>query len=326
LSFYRTKLLNSTSSLIIATMTSNGALPQTLKSITATKIKELSKQRVLFDRQKTEILAAASKAQDLRSRAQVLLDGISHLKGYPKDSLDRDDTDLDADSESESEDTPTAPGAGRLQRADHANIRRFLLQSRYDSSISQTSLQARVSQLEKELRYLEIKHEHGAFYSNLVTEWLSELDGRTSPSPDESNESTSPQSDSSFEPVGRAEMHEQRAIWETLVFNAATHVHEPAIQGYLSNLFTKTKLSRQALKDLRTSLQSFGAELASEGAWLSVDRLQWVSEALLKADLLNDQKTAILKEFMRNKEVAQEVADVLNMRIASLESWSWTTE
>jgi hypothetical protein len=310
-------------------MASNGALPQTLKSITATKIKELSKQRALFEQRRTEILSAANATQDLRSRAQVLLEGISSLKGFHTGSLDKDDADLDADSDSEesdSEDMNTASGAGRLQRADHANIRRFLLQSRYDSSISQAALQGRVSQLEKELRYLEVKHEHGAFYSNLVTEWLSELDGLTSPIPNNSDETNSVISDPSYENVGRAEMHEQRAIWESLVFNPATHANEDAIQAYLSNLFTKTKLSRQALKDLRVSIQSFGTDLVSKGSWLDVDNLKWVSEALLKTDLLSDQKTAILKEFMQNKEVAQEVADVLNMRIASLESWSWTTD
>ncbi|CAI7628837.1 unnamed protein product [Penicillium glandicola] len=282
------------------------ALPQTLKSITATKISELSKQRTLFDLHKTEILAVANAAPNIRTRAQALLDGISRMKGYPKDSLDKDDLDLDADSsDEESEDKLTSRGVGRLQPEDHTNIRRFLLQSRHDPSISQAALQDRVAQLEKELQYLEMMHEH---------EWLSELDG--------SNKSTD--SDSNFENVGRAEMHEQRATWESLVFTAATHVNEDAIRSYLNDLFTQTKLSQQALKDLRASIQSFGTELASKGSWLDVDELKWVSGALLKTDLLNDEKTAILKEFMRNNEVAQEVADVLNMRIASLGSWSWT--
>ncbi|CAG7987690.1 unnamed protein product [Penicillium nalgiovense] len=300
----------------------NGALPQTLKSITATKISELSKQRALFDRRKTEILAVANAAPDLRTRAQALLDGISRLKGYSKDSLDKNDLDLDDDSsDEESEDTLTSRGVGRLQPEDHTNIRRFLLQSRHDPSVSQAALQDRINQLEKELRYLEIKHEHGAFYSNLVTEWLSELDGSITSTPDEAK---STDSDPSFESVGRAEMHEQRTTWESLVFTAATHVNEDAIRSYLNNLFTQTKLSRQALKDLRASIQSFGTELSSKGEWLNVDELKWVSRALLKTDLLGDDKTAILKEFMRNNEVAQEVADVLNMRIASLDSWTWT--
>ncbi|KGO46653.1 reverse transcriptase [Penicillium expansum] len=300
----------------------NGALPQTLKSITATKISELSKQRVLFDRRKTEILAVANAAPDRRTHAQALLDGISRLKGYKEDSLDKDDLDLDADSsDKESDDILTSRGVGRLQPEDHKNIRRFLLQSRHDPSISQAALQGRIDQLEKELRYLEIKHEHSAFYSNLVTEWLSELDGSINST---ASETKSTDSNPDFETVGRAEMHEQRATWESLVFTAATHVDEDAIRTYLNDLFTHSKLSQQALKDLRTSIESFGKDLASKGEWLDVDELKWVSGALLKSDILSDEKTAILKEFMRNNEVAQEVADVLNMRIASLESWTWT--
>ncbi|KAJ5950492.1 uncharacterized protein N7479_008905 [Penicillium vulpinum] len=300
----------------------NGALPQTLKSITATKINELSKQRVLFDQRKAEILADANAAPDLRTRAQALLHGISRLKGYPKDSLDKDDRDLDAETlDEELEDNLPSRILGRLQPEDHRNMSRFLLQSRHDSSISQTALQDRIAQLEKELRYLEIKHEHGDFYSKLVAEWLSELDGSITSPAGETNSTTGP--DPTLEKVGRAEMHDQRATWESLVFTPATHVNEEAIKSYLNNLFTQTKLSQQALKDLRQSLQSFGTELASRGKWLDVSELKWVSRALLKADLLSDEKTAILKEFMRNNEVAQEVADVLNMRLASLESWTW---
>lgn len=306
-------------------MTSNGALPQTLKSITATKISELSKQHTIFNLRKSEILAVANAAPDLRTRAQALLDGISRLKGYPKESLDKDDTDLDADStDEEAEETLTSRGVGRLQREDHTNLRRFLLQSRHDPSISRAALQDRIVQLENELRYLEIKHEHGEFYSKLVTEWLSELDGGIATTAGVTDEIKSIDSDPSFESIGRAEMHEQRATWESLVFTPATHVNENAIQSYLTDLFTPTKLSQQALKDLRTSIQSFGTDLASRGEWIDVDELKWVSRALLKSDLLSDEKTAILKEFMRNDEVAQEVADVLNLRIASLESWSWS--
>ncbi|KAJ5135464.1 uncharacterized protein N7515_004742 [Penicillium bovifimosum] len=306
-------------------MASNGALPQSLKSITATKIKELAKQRALFDLRKAEIIEAANAAPDLRTRAQVLLDGTSRLKGYPKDLVDKNDTTLDAASSDEDVgDTLTCRGVGRLERGDHSNIRRFLLQSRHDPSVSQAALRDRIAQLEKELRYLEIKHEHSAFYSKLVTEWLSELDGGIASSPNVEDETTSIDSHSSFENVGRAEMHEQGAIWESMVFTPATHVNESDIQSYLSDLFTQTKLSQHALTDLRSSIQSFGTNLASQGDWFDVNSLKWVSSALQKTDLLSGEKTAILKEFMRNNEVAQEVADVLNLRISSLESWSWT--
>ncbi|KAJ5091522.1 reverse transcriptase [Penicillium alfredii] len=304
----------------------SAALPQTLKSITATKIKELSKQRTLFDKRKDQILESAQAAPDLRAQVHVLLEGISQLKGFPKSTLDKDDMDLDDDdgSSSESDEPVATPGMGQLDHKDHTNIRRFLLQSRYDTSISETSLRDWIARLESEVRYLELKHEHAAFYSQLVTEWLAHLDEQSAKSaPDSAAETTdSSTSDSSFEKVGCAE-HEQRATWESLVFTADTHADYENIRSYLDGLFNQTQMSRQALKELRGSLQKFGTEFAARGEWLDVDELRWVSQALMKTDLLSNEKTTILKEFMRSNEVAQEVADVLNMRLASLESWDW---
>ncbi|KAJ5301344.1 hypothetical protein N7508_006207 [Penicillium antarcticum] len=297
-------------------MASNGALPQTLKAITATKINELSKQRAIFDQHKEKILAAANAATDLRSRAHALLDGLARLKGLPRESLDKNDSDLDADSDSGDERTPYHTLRRESESiSDHSNIRRFLLQGPYDSSISQSSLQDWVNQLERELSFLEAKYEHGAFFSKLVTEWLSELDPADHTKPTKS--------DSNFEQVGRAEMHEQRAKWEALVFTPATHVSDKAIKDYLDNLFKQSELSREAIKDLKASINSFAINLTSRGKWVDVPTLKWVSKALLKTDLLSNEKSSVLKEFMRNKEVAQEVADVLNMRIASLDSWAW---
>lgn len=311
-------------------MASAGALPQTLKSITATKINELSKQRVLFGKRKADILAAANAAPDLRTRARILLDGLSRLKGYPKDSLDKDDLDLDVNSSDEGSDDDveiTSPGMGQLYQADHTNIRRFIVQGRYDQSISESALKDWIARLEKDLRFLELKHEHASFYSKLVTEWLSHLDDvKPAPAIDQTDDAASTKSDAGFENVGRREMHEQRAQWESLVFTSDNQVTEDSINAYLDDLFKKTKLSRQALKELRESVQKFGTDLATKGEWLDVDELQWVSKALMKSDLLSSEKTTILKEFMRNKEVLQEVADVLNMRLASLDSWSWGSD
>lgn len=305
-------------------MASAGALPQTLKSITETKIEELSKQRVLFEKRKAAIIATANAAPDLRTRARVLLDGLSRLKGYPKDALDKDDLNLDVDSSDEDEAEITSPGMGQMYQADHVNIRRFLLQGRYDPSISDSAVKDWITRLENDLRFLELKHEHASFYSKLVTEWLTHLnDANKAPAIDQTDDAASAKSDASFENVGRKEMHEQRAQWESLVFTNTTQVKEDSINAYLDGLFQKTKLSRQALKELRESLHRFGTNLATKGEWLDVEELQWVSQALMKTDLLSNEKTTILKEFMRNKEVLQEVADVLNMRLASLDSWSW---
>ncbi|KAJ6120743.1 reverse transcriptase [Penicillium sp. IBT 18751x] len=295
-------------------MSSLGALPQTLKSITATKIKELSKQRTLFDKRKQEILADANAASDISTKLRILLDGLSRLKGYSKDAPDQETRDLDLDSLSSSDDY--------LKDQNQTTT-----PSRYDLSITETTLLGWITLLEKELRYLEMKHEHAAFYSRLVTEWLTQLDEKNmSPAGDQSAHDEVTKSDTSFESVGRAEMHEQRAKWESLVFAAPDHVDEDSVRTYLDALFTKTKLSQQALKELRESIKEFANNLASESEWLDVDELQWIAKALMKTDLLSSEKSAILKDFMQNSEVTQEVVDVLNMRLASLDSWDWGSD
>ncbi|RHZ59585.1 uncharacterized protein CDV56_105850 [Aspergillus thermomutatus] len=287
-------------------MASTGALPQTLKSITATKIKELSKQRSLFEKRKDQIFKASRDAPDLRSKVQILLEGVTKLNGDPNDAFDKEDLDAD-DTEQH-----TTRVTDCSDRATYTNIRRFLLQSQYDPSVSDGSLKDWIAQLEGELQSLELKHEHAAFYSNLVTDWLENLEAEQSAGKE-------------FEPVGRAEMQEQRATWESLVFSTAD-VNADTIRAYLDSLFNTTPLTQQALKELRERVKSFGTDLAAKKKWFSVDDLKWVSESLLKADLLTKEKMGILREFMRNKAVAQEVADVLNMRLASLDSWSWPEE
>ncbi|RMJ23844.1 hypothetical protein PHISP_05276 [Aspergillus sp. HF37] len=290
--------------------------PQTLKSITATKIGELSKQRTRFDARKHEILTAANNAADARSKAQVLLEGVTRLKGYPGDAFDKDDLD------------ESLAGAGperadnASDRATHINIRRFLLQSRYDPSASERSLKDAVAQLESEVRCLELRHEHAALYSQLVTEWLTDLDGGAAAAAAGEKENSA-----DFQPVGRAEMHEQRATWESYVFDDdARVVDADTIRGYLDGLFGQTALSQQALDELRERMRTFGAEFAERQEWFTVEDLRWVSKSLLRADLLSKEKTVILKEFMQSKEVVQEVADVLNMRLAALDSWGWPAD
>ncbi|KAA8649416.1 uncharacterized protein ATNIH1004_002087 [Aspergillus tanneri] len=91
-------------------MAATGALPQTLQSITDIKIGELSKQRDLFKKQHSEILRAAGDAVDLRSKARVLLEGVTRLKGSPSDAFDKEDLDLDVS------DRPSRPREWRMDR------------------------------------------------------------------------------------------------------------------------------------------------------------------------------------------------------------------
>ena len=43
--------------------------------------------------------------------------------------------------------------------------------------------------------------------------------------------------------------------------------------------------------------------------------LKWVIQGLLRSDLVTDEKRKVLEDFLNNKVVLAEIADILNMRI-----------
>jgi hypothetical protein len=298
-----------------------GALPLTLKSISSTKVDELYKQRELFESRKAEILRAANAAPDHREKARVLLEGVTRLMGYPKDAFDEDD-DIDKDvvtGQQLSNRLPPIQSAYSNTdwlRSENINMRRFLLQSRHDTSVSDEVVREWIARLEDSLRYHTVKYEHAKFYSDLVSEWLVDLEEK--PGEKSLDKST-------FEQVGRQEMHDQRATWESLVFSPA-EVDSQAVVAYLDELFNQTKLSQQALKELREKIRDFGSSLRSNTKAFNITMLKTISSSLLRSDLLTPEKTSILKEFLKNDEVAQEVADVLNLRFASIDRWDWDSK
>lgn len=298
-----------------------GALPLTLKSISSTKVEELYKQRELFESRKAEILKAANAAPDHRAKARVLLEGVTRLMGYPKDAFDEDD-DIDKDVITGQEKSSRLPTTKSMYsntdwlRSENINTRRFLLQSRHDASVSDEVVREWIARLEDSLRYHTVTYEHAKFYSDLVSEWLVDLEEK--PSEEGLDKS-------SFEQVGRQEMHNQRATWESLVFSPA-EVDSQAVEAYLDKLFNQTKLSQQALKELREKIRDFGSNLRSNTKAFDINMLKTISSSLLRSDLLTPEKTSILKEFLKNDEVAQEVADVLNLRFASIDRWDWDSK
>lgn len=50
---------------------------------------------------------------------------------------------------------------------------------------------------------------------------------------------------------------------------------------------------------------------------------RWCVKALLKNQLLNDEKKASLNDFLKDEAVLSEIRDVLNMRIRDLKDWEW---
>lgn len=279
----------------------SAALPETLKAITATKIVELSKQRHNYESAKGKIISDAEQQTDLLSNVQALLDGACRLEGYTITSDEDEDYGL----------------SDNLR-----NKRRFLRQAQADPSFSPDILRQFREELSRDLELKSQGHIHAEFFSKPVTEWLSDSEHAEVKPSQKSGQTMD--SSTSFEELGRKEMHEQRAQWESLVFNKA-ETDRMAIQEYFNDLFTSDKANTEALETLRRETRLFGVSLESGNRPFDVDFLKTIIKGLTMTDLLSEEKNAILKTFSSNKEVMSEICDVLNMRLASLQRWTWST-
>ncbi|PMD65044.1 uncharacterized protein K444DRAFT_640724 [Hyaloscypha bicolor E] len=265
-------------------MASSDILSQTFSSITSIKLDEISSQRATFEAAKSDLLTVVNHEVDPRKKVQQLLEGIEHL-----------------DSMSNVKDSPIFC---------LKNIKQFIEQAHSDPSVSTKLQKDWQAQLGKALDIQSLKFEYASLYGRLVNEWLSVS---------EDNDASDGGSD--FEPVGRKEMHEQRAKWEEYVFKTC-ETDETAIHLYLDKLFKTNKAVRFAFDTLWVSTVHFEKEMAS-AVHFDDTSLKWVIEGLLRSDLVTDEKRKVLKDFLNNKVVLGEVADVLNMRMSSLDKWHW---
>ncbi|KAL9114856.1 MAG: hypothetical protein Q9227_001099 [Pyrenula ochraceoflavens] len=282
---------------------------QTLHSITTTKLDELTKKRDVFQTRKTESINALQSASTDIEKLQRLLDGVKRCfavrSSSPKSGKPRIISGSTKDSQLEL----------KLQ-----NIERFLDQAHYDPSVSPQLLHEWTAYLKQQLDIQTSKFDYASLYGGLVTEWLAAEDASRDTDGDVAMEE-------GFEDVGSAERLESRAEWEKSVFQPHD-TDEKAISAYLDSLFGKAKDEKQAakaLKQLRSAGESFETEMAKAEPFNRYV-LNWVIKGLQASDLLTDDKRAVLKDFNNNPVVLNEVADVLNMRMADLDNWSWGEE
>ncbi|CZT00452.1 uncharacterized protein RAG0_08486 [Rhynchosporium agropyri] len=267
-------------------MASSDILSQTLSSITSIKLNEISNQRSSFEKAKSELLNKVQSTTDQSIKVDTLL------------SLDG-----------------TLPGLGSLDANtvnDLKNIRSFWRQAKVDPSISPAIQQGWQSKLEKQLDIQSLKYEYASLYGQLVNEWLSANTNR---------EQTDSNLDGSFETVGRKEMHDQRQKWEDMVFNVR-NTDTKAFEQYLKKLFSSSKDIKSAYDTLRLQTENFETAMKTDVHFNKIS-LGWVIKGLLRSDLLSDEKRKVLKDFSNNEVVLDEIADVLNMRMKSLDTWKW---
>lgn len=256
-----------------------------MQSISLTKIRELEKQRERYEYQKNVVLAAAEKHPgNIRERITELLSGVKSL---------------------------CEPELAQDTRV--LNIDLWLQQSAYDSSMPVQMLESYETLLRSKLEVQSRKLGIGQLWSRLVTEWINS----TTPigeAPGSNNES---------EEADRQEkrLKELCEKFETVVFTPL-ETDEDRIEHYMQGLFSGDE-AKKSLETLRSRIQRLEEDLFRKNEPFNREVLGWCINGLLAEDLLSDEKQTILREFLENPVVLNEIADVLNMRFADFDNWSW---
>ncbi|KDN63084.1 hypothetical protein CSUB01_00158 [Colletotrichum sublineola] len=264
-------------------MASSNILSQTLHTITSVKLSQLDKQKASYEAGKRALLDDAAYETDHRKRAKLLVD--------------------------KSEKLPAMNSLGDSTLVSVDNLKRFVQQAEYDPCISESLLNDYESAMRNELDVQSAKYRYAELYGKLVNEWIS------------AGKAAEQDSEAGFVPVGREEMHRQRATWEEYVFQAK-ETDAQAIKSYLERLFSSSKDVDSAFGVLRDRIAAF------QKGWdgrthFDEDSLKNTIRGLLRTDILTDQKRTTLNDFLRNEVVLSEIADVLNMRMQTRQTWAW---
>jgi hypothetical protein len=287
-------------------MASSGSVfSETLQTITNTKLEELSKQRILYEQQYAALRVAAEGEHDSLRRLILLVDGAKSCLGV-NTSRRKEDGRLGR---------VVAGGTSNPQlETDLKNVDRFLEQAQYDPAVSPKVLEDWERCILRYLSAQSSKYEYADLYGKLVTEWLSSEKVGTSTSEDVDMEA--------FEELPNAQKLESRTNWEKLVFQSAT-IDTKALEAYLQQLFISGKKDITAkVNALRAKVEQFETRLA-ESKPFNISTLRGVILGLQSSELLDNEKREVLKDFLSNGVILAEIADVLNMRMASLQRWSW---
>ncbi|KAL8785823.1 MAG: hypothetical protein Q9213_003130 [Squamulea squamosa] len=285
---------------------SAGILSQTLQSITNTKISELRKQRETFAALKSKLLASVDATTDQKARVRILLAEVGGCTPESGRKLE------------ELQDHDIAGSTGNLSLK---NIRRFLEQSQYDPSVPGPLLKEWEHELRLLLDQRTRKLDYADLYARLLTEWLADTSAATTPPPHASTDENAEPSGEPFELVAQTKLQQLREMFESYVFTPL-ETDTTAISSHLNGLFQGEDAAK-ALRALRDEVRNIGNEFTASSRPFDHDLLELCIKGLLKNDLLTENKKTLLTDFLQNKVVLTEIADVLNMRFASLDTWGW---
>ncbi|KIL85813.1 hypothetical protein FAVG1_10782 [Fusarium avenaceum] len=284
---------------------SGSVFSETLQEITNTKLQELSKRRSRFEEAKSSILSSIDEEKDAVKRLIILSNGVKDCFAI---KLDKDNKVI----------------LGRTKfkhlEVELKNLDRFLDQAKTDPSVSSKMLAAWEESLTRQLDMQALQYQYAWLYGELVTEWLA------------GDKEKDPEADvemgGAFEDVGEQAKLQSKIDWENTVFEPAS-VDTVAIKRYLDALFgtgeKDKKTITNSLQRLRNSISSHEGRISTPDQF-TVASLKWIIPGLHSSDLLSNEKREVLKDFESNDMILKEIADVLNMRINALDSWTWNSE
>lgn len=267
-------------------MASSDILSKTLLSITNTKLAQLDKQKNAYNSRKRLLIDSADAHTDSNKRARELVEGFKDLPSMTSSTLN---TIMSLE-----------------------NLDRFIQQAQHDPAVTDAFIQEYESLIRNELQVQSNRYDFASLYGKLVNEWISA-------SKDQEQGPTA-----ASVSVGRDEARVQRATWEEYVFAPKT-TDKDAIKAYLSTIFEAEEDVKDQLSELRKELKRF-QDNWSVNPHFDVDSLTTTINGMLRSDILTDVKRTTLKDFVGNDTVLSEIADVLNVRMATRKTWSWESD
>ena len=291
-------------STVSPTRTANSLLGQSLQFITKIKLQEVEKQRALFQEHAKAVEEASAFAEkgDILKKVEVLAKAVKSWAGSGA---------LDA--------SKTVGGSLNLHDLDF-----WLIQARKDPSFSNEVAERWASILEEHIQHLATRLDAAKLFGKLFNEWLASGDSIAVSGEldvDSVLDDGKPK-DAGFEEVGRKEMHEQKEKLQSIIFEEPD-VDIKQLKKYLKELFEPEEAAK-ALLTLRLDLKIFGCNLRRQT--VSSDDVRNAIQGLLSSNMTDEQKLSTLKAFQENQAVLDEVASVLTMRMASLDTWQWPAE
>jgi hypothetical protein len=292
----------------MASTATKSSFGQAIHFITEIKLQELETQRLAYKEHANVLQTAKAIGEtgDIIKKVETLAKAIKSWTGSGAVKSDK------------------VVGA-KLQLGD---LEFWLQQAKKDPSFSREIAERWADTLEQHIHHTITRFDAARLFGNLFKEWLASGDSSAvayqGPSDDQDLQDTSsnPETETAFEKLGRKEMYEQKEKLVSIVFEDLP-IDVEKLKAYLEKLFESEEAAK-SLEKMRKELKDFSYWLKRKTIYV-LDVKNAIA-GLLTSGLMDEEKRTTLKAFEASDVVLEELASVLNMRMANVKSWAWPKE